>query len=418
LPTLPLLTTEQWKRNQFAVTVSAAFIFAGFTMIMPFIPLYIQMLGVESRAAAALWAGVVLAVSPLVASLIGPFWGRIADRYGLKIMAIRISFALFLIWSFTGFAQSVQQLFLLRFLLGLFGGFNAFSIALATQLSPKDKVGRVIGTLQAVQISSAAVGPLIGGLLAGWIGIRHTFLVTACLCLLSLLLFILVYEDPPPGLRKLPATPGTESQRSFVRLLSLPNFGILASLLFLISTIDRSFSPVIPLFVAGLSASPMDAARTAGIIISSASFAESLAAWYSGRRLSRVPPKRFLLARLLSGGAVCLGLGFAVSIFQLSSLRMLLALLAGGTLTVGYTLASEVIPETDRATAFGLLSSCAMLGGAAGPLLGGVLTSIDARLVFLVDSLIYLLLAALIFKGFHGNPEPKGSHTLAPATDF
>jgi DHA1 family multidrug resistance protein-like MFS transporter len=195
LPHRNLLPLAPWKRNQLAVTVSAAFIFSGFTLIMPFVPLYVQMLGVRSQAAAAIWAGVALGISPLVASLAAPLWGRIADRYGLTIMAIRITFALFAIWALTAFAQNVYHLLLLRFLLGLLGGFNAFSISLATQLSPQEKVGRVIGTLQAVQISSTAVGPFVGGILAGWIGIRHTFLVTSSLCLLSLLLFVFLYQD-------------------------------------------------------------------------------------------------------------------------------------------------------------------------------------------------------------------------------
>ena len=124
--------------------------------------MYVQMLGVRSQAAAAIWAGIALGISPLVASLAAPVWGRIADRYGLKIMAVRITFALFAIWALTAFAQNVYHLLLLRFLLGLLGGFNAFSISLATQLSPQEKVGRVIGTLQAVQISSTAVGPVRG----------------------------------------------------------------------------------------------------------------------------------------------------------------------------------------------------------------------------------------------------------------
>lgn len=415
---LPFLPVEQWKRNQLTVTVSAAFIFAGFTMIMPFVPLYIQMLGVQSQAAAAIWAGAVLGISPLIASLVGPFWGRIADRYGLKVMAIRISFALFLIWSLTGFAQNVYQLFLLRFLLGIFGGFNAFSISLATQLSPKEKVGRVIGTLQAVQISSAAVGPFIGGLLAGWLGIRRTFLVTALLCLLSLLLFILMYQDRPRTSLEPDGAQPLRPSRSFWELLALPNFLVLALLLFLISTIDRSFSPVIPLFVASLSAHAMQAARTAGMIISLASFAESFSAWYSGRKLSRVSPKRFLLWRLGFGGVVCLGLALAESILELLSLRVLLALLAGGTLTGGYTLASEIIPESDRAAAFGLLSSCAMLGGAAGPLLGGLLTSLNLKFVFLVDSLLYLALAFLIWKELHWSHERKPLEPVQPTGAF
>ena len=105
-PLRNLIPHDPWKRNQLAVTVSAGFIFSGFTLIMPFVPMYVQMLGVRSQAAAAIWAGIALGISPLVASLAAPVWGRIADRYGLKIMAIRITFALFAIWALTAFTFS------------------------------------------------------------------------------------------------------------------------------------------------------------------------------------------------------------------------------------------------------------------------------------------------------------------------
>ena len=160
-----LFPDAQWQRNQLAVTLSASLIFTGFTLVMPFLPLYIHLLGVQSQSQVAIWAGLVLGISPLIASLVGPFWGRIADRYGLKLMAVRISLALFLIWFFTGFARNVYQLFTLRVLLGVFAGFNTFSISLVTQLCPEEKVGTVIGTLQATQIFSAALGPFIGGML-------------------------------------------------------------------------------------------------------------------------------------------------------------------------------------------------------------------------------------------------------------
>jgi DHA1 family multidrug resistance protein-like MFS transporter len=390
------LPTSQWERNQLAVTVSAALIFAGFTLVMPFLPLYIQTLGIASQSQVAIWAGVVLGVSPLLAALIGPFWGRLADRYGLKIMAVRISLALFLIWFLTGFAQNVYHLFILRILLGIFGGFNTFSISLVTQLCPQDKVGKAIGTLQAVQIFSAAVGPFLGGILASWIGIRHTFLITSLMCLLSLLLFIFLYKDRPSTAAQATRLPGGEhGQKGFRRLMRLPNLAFLAVLLFLVTAIDRSFGPVIPLFVVGLIPNPQEAARRAGVIISLAAFAESFSAWYSGRRIFKGAPKRFLLRRLAFGGMVSVALGFAGTVSQLLWLRLLLALLAGGTLTIAYTLASRVIPENERAAAFGLLSSFAMLGGAAGPMFGGLLTSLSIRLVFATDAAAFCVLFAL-----------------------
>jgi MFS family permease len=394
--------TDQWQRNQLAVTVSASLIFAGFTLVMPFLPLYTQILGLKSKSQVAIWAGVLLGISPLLASLIGPFWGKLADRYGLKIMAIRISLALFLIWLLTGFAQNVYHLFILRILLGVFGGFNTFSISLITQVCPEGKVGKAIGTLQAVQIFSSAVGPFFGGILAGSIGIRHTFVITSLMCLLSLFLFLFLYQDKPitdevdvDRIRK------KRTLKGFRGLMLLPNFAVLALLLFTVTAIDRSFAPVIPLFVVGLISDPQEAARRAGFIISLAAFGESFSAWYSGRRIMRASPKHFLMQRLGLGGLVSIALSFAVSVSQLLWLRLLLALLAGGTLTIAYTFASRIIPENERAAAFGLLASFAMLGGAAGPMFGGLLTSLSIHLVFAANAAAYSLLFFLAYRFIH-----------------
>jgi MFS family permease len=177
-PSPPL---EQWRKNQIAVTLSGSLVFFGFTLVMPFLPIYVRELGVESRAGVALWSGIILSISPLLASIIGPLWGRLGDRVGMKLMAERATLVNSVCWLLCGFADNVWQLFGLRLILGLFGGFGTVSAALITQLTPKEKVPHVIGTLQAIQILSAALGPFVGGSLASVIGIRATFFVTGTL---------------------------------------------------------------------------------------------------------------------------------------------------------------------------------------------------------------------------------------------
>ena len=108
--------------------------------------------------------------------------------------------------------------------------------------------------------------------------------------------------------------------------------------------------------------------------------------------------QRFLLQRLAFGGMVSVALSFAGTVSQMLWLRLLLALLAGGMLTIAYALASQVIPENERAAAFGLLSSFAMLGGAAGPVFGGLLTSLSIPLVFATDAAAFGLLFGLAYR--------------------
>ena len=78
-----------WRKNLFAVTAATFIGFTGFTLVMPFLPLYFQQLGVSDVGDIALWSGLSLGVTPAVTALMAPFWGRLADRVGRKIMIER-----------------------------------------------------------------------------------------------------------------------------------------------------------------------------------------------------------------------------------------------------------------------------------------------------------------------------------------
>src|SRR5438034_9109673 len=78
-----------WRRNLFAVTAASFMGFTGFTLVMPFLPLFIRQLGVTDVGEIALWTGICLGITPAVTALLSPWWGRLADRYGRKIMVER-----------------------------------------------------------------------------------------------------------------------------------------------------------------------------------------------------------------------------------------------------------------------------------------------------------------------------------------
>ena len=52
-----------WRRNQIAVTAAAFIGFTGFTLVMPFLPLYFGQLGVDDPGDVAIWSGVSLGVT-------------------------------------------------------------------------------------------------------------------------------------------------------------------------------------------------------------------------------------------------------------------------------------------------------------------------------------------------------------------
>ena len=62
-------SVSSWKRNQAAVTVATFIGFTGFTLVMPFLPLYLQQLGEHDVAAISVWSGLSLGITPLVTAM-------------------------------------------------------------------------------------------------------------------------------------------------------------------------------------------------------------------------------------------------------------------------------------------------------------------------------------------------------------
>jgi MFS family permease len=408
------LPREQWRRNQVAVTVAASMVFLGFTLVMPFLPFYVRTLGVRGVREVALWSGALLTITPLLASILGPIWGRLADRVGMKIMVQRILLAISIHWGLMFFVTNIWQMLGLRILLGLFSGFGTMSVALVTHGSPRERIGRAVGVLQATQILSTALGPLVGGLLAQAIGIRHTFLVTFALCSTAFFFVLALYRDTGPALKTAVPEPVVVQQEgpvsagiralvpgvhegsasgikgpSFRDILALPLFAHLLPLLFLINLVDRSLFLVVPLFVAGLREGARSAEAVTGIVVSAGALASAASAFLVGRNAGRVAPMSLLLYGLAGSTVTIVPMTFCRTIAPFAVLRVLLGLAVGGAMTLVYTIGGHLLPPGARATGYGILSSAAMLGGALGPTLCGLLTSIDPRAPILIGGLVY-----------------------------
>ena len=71
-----------WKVILALLTCNVLFMSASYTMIIPFLPMYLtHELGVDD-ASVNLWAGLTFSVTFLVSAVMAPIWGRMADRRG------------------------------------------------------------------------------------------------------------------------------------------------------------------------------------------------------------------------------------------------------------------------------------------------------------------------------------------------
>ena len=91
----------------------------GFTFVLPFMPIYVQALGVEDAGSAAAWAGVINSSTAVTMALAAPLWGRLGDRVGLKPMLLRATIAGSLLVGLMGLVGSPWQLLALKTLAGM-----------------------------------------------------------------------------------------------------------------------------------------------------------------------------------------------------------------------------------------------------------------------------------------------------------
>src|SRR5438552_331611 len=217
------LTTSDtgWQRNVWALTLTVFVAFVGFQFFSPFLPLYVHELGVTDPRSIALWSGVLAGVTPAVSGLLGPLVGRLADRFGRKMMLIRSLGGFVVIIAAMGLVTSVQQFLVARVIQGFFAGFTPMAMALASVSAPVNRVPTVIAMLQSAQLLSNAVGPAAGGYVASHFGIRYAFFVTAGMCALALIALIVLFREVGPG-RAAAATAPPLRMRDVIRQRNFP----------------------------------------------------------------------------------------------------------------------------------------------------------------------------------------------------
>lgn len=352
---------------------------------MPFLPLYVQELGVTDPAEAAFWSGLALSVSPLLAALLAPVWGAAADRFGRKPMFARSLLSFSILMVCLSLITNVYQMVAIRAIWGLLGGFASLATALVTLSCPRDQMSRAIGSVQSAQTISYAIGPAMGGLLADQLGLRRSFYVPAVLYIAALLLTQLVYKEE----RAAPHAREAKTGSSLRDVLRLPYILPIVAVLFIAQFVDKSFGAVLPLFVDTLEADGSRVATMSGLIVSVGAIAAALSASIAGRLAGKHQPRQLVVFSLLGGLIVCLPIVFVNATWQLLFLRTLLGLLAGGTITLAYTMGGLAMPPGGRATMFGFLSSAALFGTALSPMTSGLLAGISLRSIFAIDVVLY-----------------------------
>lgn len=378
-------SNPDWRRNQAAVTTAAFIGFTGFTLVMPFLPLYFEQLGVRDTGTIAIWSGLSLGVTPAVTALMAPLWARLGDRFGRKAMVARSLASFVVIMSLMAFVTAPWQVFALRTIQGLFAGYGAIAMTMAAESAPPEHTATAIGWVQTAQRLGPALGPVIGGTLAQAVGLRDTFLVSALFYLGALLLVMVGYRES--GVRRErridPSTPAV----TFGELIRTPHFLLFMSTVFVLQLVDRSFGPILPLYLLETGSRPDMVPFLSGVIFTTSAAAAAAGNQMSGWLLRRAPASRLVPA--MAGVAAVATVLFAATapVAALIAGAVVLGLGMGVATTSTYTATTEAVPVAARGVAFGYLTTAYLAGLAASPVIAGLVGALSMRAVFVADAI-------------------------------
>lgn len=401
---------EPWRRNVIAATTASFVGFTGFTLVMPFLALYFQELGVTGRADLALWAGLTLGVTPAVTALCSPFWGRVGDRFGSKILVQRSLLSFVVVTGLMSQATAPWHLFALRAVQGLVAGYGGLTISMAALSAPPERMAAAIGSVQTAQRIGPAIGPVLGGILAPMVGYRATFIGAAIMYGLAFVLLTVLYRDPPRA-----AAPAEADNLPFWNVLTVQNFLLLMGAIFALQLVDRSFGPVLLLYLDELHYPAAQASVVAGVLFAALAIAGAAGNQIAAAALARATPRV-----VMAGGAATAGA--ALGVFALGEhLTVLVPAMAvfglglGTATTAAFTAGGALVPRHRHATSFGFLTSASLVGSAVSPALAGLVAGQSIRVVFasgvVVLGVLAIVVSRLMVAGGEVEPAPPTDET-------
>lgn len=323
--------------------------------------------------------------------------GILADKIGRRLLLI-LGLALSAAGaSLCSLANVIHVLIVGRALWGLGTGlFFMSSSALIFDIFRSGR-GRALGTFQSIEFIGSFIGAPIGGFMAGAIGYRGVFTVSAILAAIS---FMIAYFSRELRRTENSGLKERMSLYSFREVLpGAKNIGLTA---IYIGSFSRMFiwngaiGTVFPLYLNLYLSIPIE---TIGIIVSVRTLGIIISTAISGSLSDRLGRKPVVVAGML---VEALSL-YAYTCLYTSDLISLVSLMEGFgrgmALTSLMTLLSDVAPSSLRGSALGIYRTFMDVGGFTGPIFfmliyekfGSFLSFFSAAAIILITSIVILL---------------------------
>ena len=377
-----------WKILLAMMVTFALMMSSSYTMLIPFLPIYMQSELGATADNVSLWSGVTYAITFAISAFVSPIWGKLSDKMGKKPMIIRASFLLAITYFLGGIVRTPFELFLVRAFQGIASGLWPACLVMMSACVPKNKIGISMGLMQSANICGGIIGPLLGGILATAFGMRNSFYVGAVALSLITVTTILFIKEPPVAPEK---EINKAQNTSYLTFIKDKNILILLLCVCMTNLVILQIQPIVSLYVQQLSHNSDKAVLLTGFIMSLGGIAGALASPIWGKTGQKVGFYKTITIAFISAGLLMSLQGVPNSLVLYGLMQFLCGLGFSGIFPSANSILVLLTPPSSRGMGFGSLFSAQMIGGALGPVIGGVIVS------FMSFNTVYIISGSILF---------------------
>lgn len=384
-----------YQRNLLILSFTIFLATFSWQQIAPFLPLFLKDLGVTANL--PFWSGLLFTLQFSASSLMGPFWGKMADKYGRKPMVMRAGIFLSLVYFGMSLCQNYSQLVFLRVMNGFLTGFVPGSIALIATNTPNTASGRYVSIAYTLQSAGTILGPALGGLLAVIAGYRGSMVLSGTLVLIAFLLVVFFVEEREKPL----ITTKTSIWQDCKLVFKIPVMVTVMSVEFISAMVMSSLLPILALYLHQIA--PNANGLISGITYSMPGLALFLTAYLWSRIGEKISYPRTILIGLTGVGSVGVLLGLVGNIWLFAALYFIFGIFAAAVSPSSAALIATNVNSDFQGRAYAMQQTSRTLGLFIAPLTSGIIgTYFGLNWIFVCFGIACLLLTLGVRKQIQG----------------